>query len=129
MRLRKLWWTLGVLMVAGVLAICLVPVNMHSALPAYNDKFMHAVTFVLLAVWFGGLQRATLNKRLLLAALLLSFGVFIEILQSFTVYRSAELADFVADAGGVFLGLVLLQLGFSRWPLFIETRVFRLAPR
>ena len=129
MRLAKLWWALGALMLASVLAICLVPLHLPPSAELYNDKVMHVLTFVLLAVWFGALQSATLKKRLLLAVLLLAFGIIIEILQSFTAYRSAEFADFVADAGGVVLGLVLLQLGFARWPVFIETHVFRLAPR
>jgi VanZ family protein len=129
MRLRILWWVLGLLMLAFVLVLCLVPLNLPPSAPVYNDKVLHVFTFTVLAVWFGALQAATVNKRLLLAALLLFFGVMIEILQSFTAYRSAEFADFVADFGGVFLGLILLQLGLSRWPIFVETYIFRLSPR
>jgi VanZ family protein len=129
MRLPKLWWALGAVMLAAVLVICLVPLGLSPPIPFYNDKVMHLLTFVLLAVWFGGLQAGTVKQRLLLTALLLIFSVIIEILQFFTTYRSAEFADFLADAGGVAVGLILLQLGFARWPVFIETHVFSLAPR
>jgi VanZ family protein len=126
-RLRALWLILGFLMLAGVLAICLVPLNLPPAAALYNDKVMHVLTFVLLTVWFGALQKQPgRGGQLKLVGALFFYAIAIEVLQSFTTYRSAEFADLVADLIGILLGGVLLRLGMSGWPGFIEKRILRL---
>jgi VanZ family protein len=84
------------------------------------------LTFVILTVWFGGLQRnQSLRGRVILLATLCAYGVLIEILQSQTAYRSAELADLLADLLGIVVGLGLLSVGLYRWPAWVERYVLR----
>ncbi len=126
-RLRTLWFVLGILMLACVLAICLVPLNLRPVAAVYNDKVMHVLTFVLLTVWFGALQtQRARSAQIKLVAALFFYAIAIEVLQSFTTYRSAEFADLVADLIGILLGGILLRLGMSGWPAFIEKHIFRL---
>jgi VanZ family protein len=126
LRLRALWLILGFLMLAGILAICLVPLNLPTEAMTYNDKVMHALTFVLLTVWFGALQKPHgRSGQLKLVGALFFYAIAIEVLQSFTTYRSAEFADLVADLIGILLGGILLRLGMSGWPIFIEKRILR----
>ena len=46
--------------------------------------------------------------------LLLAYGVFIEVVQSFEVERSAELKDLLVDMAGISLGLLLARLTGKR---------------
>jgi hypothetical protein len=64
------------------------------------DKVRHAATFAFL--WLLG-ARARL-RPLSLAALLLAFGVGIELAQSFTPDREASALDVLADVAGIALG-------------------------
>jgi|TARA_B110000914_G_C15418310_1_gene425289 VanZ family protein len=126
MKLRWLWWSLGALLLIAVLVVCLTPLRVPAAVLFYNDKLMHVLTFVMLTVWFGGLQRnQSLRGRVILLATLCAYGVLIEILQSQTAYRSAELADLLADLLGIVVGLGLLSVGLYRWPAWVERYVLR----
>ncbi len=78
----------------------------------WADKVWHAVAFGGLAALgsralrYAGRPAPAANRDAALVATAL--GGLLEVLQSFTAYRSADLADFVADALGV--GLVYLVL-------------------
>lgn len=82
------------------------------------DKVIHLSTYSLLYIsaWLafpGALLSWTLH------ICLLAYGLFIEALQSLTTYRSAELADMLANAAGLGLGCFVLYLAAGRW-VFIE---------
>jgi len=118
LRLKPVWLTLGVMLLAAVLTVCLIPLKMPAATPVLNDKVLHVGTFVLLTAWFGAIapgQSARVGAGLLL------YGVLIEVLQSFTAYRSAELLDLLADAAGIAAGLLILQTPIKRWPFWLES--------
>ncbi|OUS11610.1 hypothetical protein A9Q89_08790 [Gammaproteobacteria bacterium 53_120_T64] len=73
------------------------------------DKIIHLSTYALLYIcaWLafpGALLNWTLHGSLL------AYGLLIEGLQSLTGYRSAELADMLANATGLGLGCLLLSL-------------------
>jgi len=77
------------------------------------DKVWHLIAFGGLAgllsralAHFGRQSLQAAREAALLAVLL---GGLIEILQSFTLYRSADLADFVADSIGVALAYAVLR--------------------
>jgi VanZ family protein len=115
---RGLWLSLGALLLAVILVICLIPLSLPPAAPALNDKLLHFLTFGLLAVWFGAL--VTPVKQLKVMLLLLGYGLLIEVLQSFTGFRNAELLDLVADAVGILIGWALLQTPLRNWPRWCE---------
>lgn len=69
-----------------------------------NDKLNHVLAFLQLAIvtrlaWPG-------LGRLWIAAGLLAFGVTIEIVQAQLPYRTFAVADIVADAAGIAIGLL-----------------------
>lgn len=79
----------------------------------FVDKVWHLAAFAALAGlltrtlahWGRPLARATRDGALVSAA----FGALLEILQSMTGFRSAELADLIADALGALLAYALLR--------------------
>lgn len=79
---------------------------------SWIDKVYHAAVFGGLAALLSRLLRyfgRPARQSHLLAALAATLlGGLLEVLQSFTAYRSADFADFVADALGV--GIVYLAL-------------------
>jgi len=115
--LRLIFWGLGICLLAGVMTVCLIPLKLPPAAPQFNDKFLHLTTFAMLMLWFGGLVSRERHWQLALA--LMGYGLLIEVLQSFTAYRSAEWLDSLADGLGILAGWLLLRLGAYRWPLLV----------
>ena len=81
------------------------------------DKLVHCLfyfgfTFLLALAYKGSFTRALERKEVLIVALIaMTYSGVIELLQGFfTVYRSAELGDFVANSVGVIFGLVALKV-------------------
>lgn len=89
-----------------VLALSLLPLGPDAPTTGW-DKTNHMLAFATLAV-LGCLAYPGRITATLLA--LLAYGALIEILQSFTDYRSAEWADLLADALGLLAGWGLLRL-------------------
>ena len=82
------------------------------------DKWVHGFTFAFLAAWYAG-QYDRRNYGWLVLGLLV-FGGFIEVCQSMVTYRTAELADFYADALGVMAGILIAIAGLGGWSLRFE---------
>jgi len=81
------------------------------------DKLVHCLfyfgfTFLMALAYKGSFARALGRKAQIMVALIaITYSGVIELLQGFfTVYRSAELADFVANSVGVIFGLVALRV-------------------
>jgi VanZ family protein len=81
------------------------------------DKLVHCLfyfgfTFLMALAYKGSLARALGRKAQIIVALIaMTYSGIIELLQGFfTVYRSAELGDFVANSVGVIFGLVALKV-------------------
>lgn len=87
------------------------------------DKWLHGVTFLVLAVWFSGMVKASAYWRVGLGLLL--FGVLIELCQRAVNYRSAEWLDLGADAAGIILGLSIAAAGAGGWCKRAEERFAR----
>ena len=90
---------------AGALYFALLPSHGGDNWFPQADKLLHAATFAFL--WLLGMRARI--KPLGLAALLLTFGVGIEVAQSFTPDREASLVDLVADVAGIALGWRLIK--------------------
>ncbi|MGI9272985.1 MAG: VanZ family protein [Woeseiaceae bacterium] len=82
------------------------------------DKWLHAITFGVLALWFSGQYRPGAYWRVGIGLIL--FGVLIEFCQRLVTYRSAELFDLVANTGGVVVGLSIAAAGVGGWSLRLE---------
>lgn len=82
------------------------------------DKWLHALTFFVLLIWFSGQYRRRSYWRV--AAGLMTFGILIEICQSLVEYRSADWRDVGANTAGIFFGLVIALAGLGGWCLRLE---------
>ena len=102
---RILRWLFAATAIA-VLVLSLLPLEPDAPSLGW-DKANHMSAFALLAL-LG--CRAWPGRTLALFIGLLAYGGLIEILQSFTGYRSAEWGDLLADALGLPLGWVVAQL-------------------
>ena len=87
------------------------------------DKWLHATTFVILAVWFAGQYRR--NSYWRIGVGLLFFGALIEACQGLVTYRSADWLDFAANAAGIAVGMAVAMAGLGGWSLWIENRLAR----
>lgn len=82
------------------------------------DKWLHALTFFVLLVWFSGQYRRPSYWRV--AAGLMTFGILIEICQWLVGYRSADWLDIGANTAGIMVGLAVAIAGLGGWCLRLE---------
>jgi VanZ family protein len=111
------WQLAGLLLLLSILMAAVLPAFLFPRIPIHAwfglDKWMHALAFAFLAVWFAGQYRRQSYWRI--AVGLAAFGILIELFQSAITYRSAEWYDFVADLVGIMLGLVIALAGAGGW--------------
>jgi VanZ family protein len=123
LRLARLWWATGWGMVLFIAVSCLEPARYVLELHLW-DKAEHALAFFGMSVWFGGLVRRTRYPLIALAMLL--FGGGIEIAQGLMgLGRDADILDFVADAIGITVAMILLYLGLGAWTRWVEGLIWR----
>jgi len=116
--LRRLWWTVGWMMVAFVLVSTLEPPRYVPNLHLW-DKLEHALAFFGLTLWFSGLVR--LRRFAWLSLWMLVLGGGIEIAQGTMGWgRDMDIHDFYADAIGVAIALALALGGLHSWPRMVE---------
>ena len=120
LRHARRWQVASALLLLVVLVAALMPVvwfwdDRISALRWFNnvDKWLHGVTFFVLAVWFTGMFSR--NRYGQIAIGLLLFGVMIEGCQYLVAYRTADWTDAGANAAGILLGTTLALLGTGGW--------------
>lgn len=124
LRHARRWQIAGVAVLLLVLAGALAPAiwfmqEMRAPGFAHTDKWVHAITFMVLTVWFAGQYSSKSYWRI--AAGLLVFGGIIEVCQRMlTPWRTAEAMDFVADAIGIAAGLLVARAGAGGWSLKVE---------
>ncbi len=87
------------------------------------DKWLHLLTFAVLAIWFAGLYQRRAYWRIAIGLLL--FGILTEGCQRLVTYRSAEWYDIVADAVGIVIGLGLAATVTGEWSLRVESWYLR----
>ena len=117
-----LWLSFGSALVVGVVAASVFPgVVIVEIDLAWGDKAAHAASYCLLMIWFSGLY-ATRNNGIV-AVTLLALGVVLEMIQWKLPYRFFELADLLANATGVFIGLGLSFWLFAGWCQRMESRL------
>ena len=93
-----------------VLVLALVPNDNLKFNYAYEDKIKHTLAFFTLSLLLNRAS-STLKHRVRNMISLLFFGIFIEVAQSFTGYRSPSFDDVLADL----VGILLFQLLYSTY--------------
>ena len=119
-----LWRSLSLAMLVVVLAGALSPAiwfgNKADALSFIKnaDKWVHGITFLVLAVWFSGLVE---RRRYWLVGIgLIVFGVLLEFFQMYVRYRTADHFDIAANTVGIIVGLAVAIAGLGGWGLRAE---------
>lgn len=132
LRYAQRWRAAGLFLLILVLIATLMPAvwffsDTQKLVSWFNnvDKWLHAVTFVFLAVWFAGQYERGAYWRVALGLVL--FGILIELCQRMVSYRSAEWYDLAADVLGIIIGLTIAWLGVGGWSLHAEAWLARRA--
>lgn len=102
--LRRIVAVLFFLALAAGFVVALLPPPEGVSLAAGRDKLFHFAAFAGFALFGFTVWPARVPSVL---AMLLFYGLLIEIAQSTTGHRSGDPLDWLADAAGVFAALVL----------------------
>jgi VanZ family protein len=121
----RFWRLAGLVLLLTVLVFTLVPAvwfwdDRAGALTwlENSDKYLHGITFLVLAVWFSGQYRRPSYFRIALGLLL--FGLLIEFCQFMVGYRTADWLDMAANSVGIILGIVIALAGMGGWSQRVE---------
>jgi VanZ family protein len=108
-RPRRLWRALLLLLLISVAWLAFMPEPPDNHLP-HGDKLNHLLAFGTLAA-VARFSAAPGRRQAALAAVgLLTYGGFIEIVQTQLAWRSGEWLDLLADVAGIALGLAVAAL-------------------
>jgi VanZ family protein len=125
LRFAGRWRTASIILLVAVLAATMMPaVWFWPDRPGFvswivhADKWLHGLTFVILAVWFAGQYQRRSYWRIGVG--LVAFGVLIEVCQRTVTYRSSDWLDVAADVGGIAVGLSIALAGLGGWSLWVE---------
>jgi VanZ family protein len=118
LKLVKLWYLLGGLMLLLVGAVSLMPVPDVGV----NDKFSHLVTYFFLGGWFSLLATNRVSLGWTIVGLI-AYGILLELLQGMTAYRYAEWGDVLANASGTMAGILLYFSPLPRLLRFIDRKL------
>lgn len=122
MRFRRVWLTLGWLLVLMVATLSLVPLPEPTTLTA-QDKVNHLLAYATLMAWWAPLTRDACRPALALLLL----GLVLELLQARSGYREGDIHDMAANALGVGLGALFARL-LPDWMARCERAVLALMP-
>jgi len=120
------WQFASALLLASVLTLAIIPAVWFwpqdpSAIWRLSDKWMHGVTFAVLALWFSGQYAREAYWKLVLG--LLAFGALIEMCQRMISYRTAEWNDLFADMLGIIVGILIAMVGMGGWSVRVEKQL------
>jgi len=123
LRYARRWQIAGTVLLAMVLAGALLPTDWFWSKGSdstffITDKWVHGVTFAVLALWFSGQYARRSYWRLIMG--LVAFGLLIEMMQRMVSYRTAEWMDLQADLLGLAIGMAIALAGAGGWCLRFE---------
>ena len=123
LRYARCWQIAGIVLLTIVLVAALVPSDWFwspGRLSRFyiSDKWLHGITFTVLAIWFSGQYARHSYWRLITG--LVAFGLLIELTQRMISYRTADWMDLVADLLGIFIGMAIALAGLGGWCLRFE---------
>ena len=113
------WLLAGALILAVILAAAILPwLAGPTPSVSHADKWIHGVTFLVLALWFTG-QYARSHYIWIFVGLC-AYGALIELGQALIPYRTAEWLDLGADAAGALAGIIVALLLTGGWSVYAE---------
>ena len=115
MNLQRVWWAVGVVLLAAAIWVCLMPVNHVVSVFEWSDKTSHLLGHGILALYFTGIVARRSWWKIFVGLLLM--GVGIEFAQYYMhVGREGDPRDVLANSAGAAVGIASGWLGLSRWP-------------
>lgn len=117
LRFPWVWWSLGWLLVVGVVFGSLLPGHLVANVSP-GDKLLHAGSYFVLMLWFSGLYSR--RRYVVVALLLLVLGLVLDLAQNFSASRTFDLRDVAANAGGILVGLLLARFVSGGWCQRVE---------
>lgn len=90
------------LCVVVVFILAIIPLKMPQIGTSFDDKINHVLAFLVLYIV---LDKAYDLKVSSIFTMLITYGFFIEFVQSFLPYRTFSLLDLSADALGLIIGI------------------------
>ncbi len=120
------WRIASILLLAIVLTLAIIPAiwlwpQDPGTVWSLSDKWVHGITFAVLALWFSGQYARGAYWKLVVG--LLAFGALIEMCQRMISYRTAEWNDLLADLLGIGVGLLIAWAGVGGWSMRIEKQL------
>jgi len=103
--LRRAWRAVGVALILLVIWLSLTPTPIEIPVEQ-GDKLGHLTAYGTLMFWFAQLHGQP-RARLMYVLGFVALGISLEFAQGQTDYRVFEVADMVANAVGVLLGLII----------------------
>ena len=119
-RFPKLWLTVGWLLITVVIFLSLWPKPPEPLSFKHSDKLAHLIAYSILTLWFANMYRQR-SRHLLLGVTFIALGMFLELLQGLTEYRTFSYGDIVANSSGVLLGLILASTNLSSTLMHLDT--------
>jgi VanZ family protein len=92
------------MLVIAIVYLSLTPAPI-SIPAAEGDKYGHIAAYAAVTFWFMQIYD-TARPRVIVVLALAALGGGLEIIQSFTGYRSMEAADMAADVAGIVIGWI-----------------------
>jgi VanZ family protein len=129
LRVRRLWLAVGVLLVAAICILSLMPESgeQDATRPEGTDKVEHVLAYGLLMFWFAHLEPEK-RGRIRLAVGIMGMGVALECLQGLIGHREFSVADLAANAVGIAIGWIAARPRAGNLMLRLEARRTRATP-
>jgi len=125
---KKYYKRLFYLTAMAVFVLAIVPNDYVNFTFPNADKLKHFVAFFMLSLLLNRAS-STLTHRLRNIIALLLFGILIELVQKYIVYRSSSIYDIVADLVGILLFQFLFSLykfiQYKRKQITLSSPTFR----
>ena len=123
LRFNRIWKTVNFFILFLITIIMLAPPTWFFSADIsksffLNDKFLHMCIFFIMTIWLSG--QYTFDSFKKIGFLLFLFGAIIEIIQFVLPYRNGELLDLLANLLGIFIAIVVANLGYFGWLLKLE---------
>jgi len=116
---RKYLVIIGWVMIAVVISLSLIKINAVMPNIKNGDKVGHFIAYFSLMMWFAWLYPRPLVRNLY-AVFFIILGGVLEVLQSMTAYRTADIEDFHVNTIGVIAGFIIAAI-LSNVPFIKQT--------
>ncbi len=123
LRLKKIWLSLGWLLILAIIILSLIPPPGH--LPSYPhlDKLYHFIAYFSLMLWFAQIDH-TPSIRLKYMTAFILLGIGLEILQGLSPLRNTDGLDALVNILAVLSAWRLTQHRFSHGLTQLERLFF-----